>query len=71
MVIERPDAFRALIQLAPFAGYHIGRHPAQSTADKLYEHYPRINIAPPFKNPAPHMVHYYDDPLQVTAGIAL
>ena len=68
LAIERPEAFKALMQLAPFAGLHIGRHPAQTTADAIYKYYPRVCVAPPLSNHVPHMVHYYNDPLQVKAG---
>ncbi|CAI2374528.1 unnamed protein product [Moneuplotes crassus] len=68
MAIERPDAFRALMQIAPFAGYHIGKHPYQAAANTIAKFYPALSVCPPLRNPVPHMVHYYDDPLQVVAG---
>jgi len=69
MAIERPNAFRALIQLAPYVDFATGSHPAYHTAKQIYKFYPRLEICPPLRNPAPHMCHYYNDPLQVSAGI--
>lgn len=37
MAIEKPDAFKAIIQLAPFAGYAFPKHPAHNTAEKIYK----------------------------------
>lgn len=66
MAVERPDAFKCIIQLAPFAGLAFGTHPALHLSKAIYRFYPRVAVAPTFRNPAPHMKHYYDDPLQVT-----
>ena len=65
MAIERPDSFKCLIQLAPFAGLAVGKHPAYFLSKAIYKFYPRVGVSPPLRNPAPHMKHYYDDPLQV------
>ncbi|CAI2375038.1 unnamed protein product [Moneuplotes crassus] len=65
MTVERPDAFKALIQLAPFAGYHFVKHPCQAAANTISKFYPTLSVCPTPVDPAPHMVHYYDDPLQI------
>ena len=37
MAVERPDAFKALLQIAPFAGYAFPKHPAHHLANKIYK----------------------------------
>ena len=68
MAIDRPDAFKAIVQLAPFADFAMGTHPAYHMAKTIYKYYPRVEVCPPIRAPAPYMKHYYEDPLQVTEG---
>jgi alpha-beta hydrolase superfamily lysophospholipase len=37
LAIQRPDAFKALIQLAPFAGYQFVKHPAHFLSEAIYK----------------------------------
>lgn len=68
MVVERADAFQGIIQIAPFVGFGPWKyHPAYFLSKAIYKFYPRLSVAKPLRNPAPHMKIYYEDELQVKA----
>ena len=67
MAIERPEAFKCIIQLAPFTGFAFGNHPALYLSKAIYKFYPRLAVAPLVIDPSLHLKEYFEDPLQITS----
>ena len=54
MVMDRPEAFKGIIQLVPFAGYAWGKyHWRHFEAEATYKFYPRVEISPGFDTSNP------------------